>query len=133
MRKGELCGLLKSDVDLEGRTLTVARSYDKPSTKGLHADVLPIADPLMPYLKDAIDRSPSKWVFPVADGSMRSGASKPEKILRSALTSAGLFDGWEHVCRRCTAAGRPAAEQRSATQTATCAAARTSALRASAA
>ena len=51
MRKGELCGLLKTDVDLRGRTLTVARSYDHNTTKGGRADVLPIAAPLIPYLE----------------------------------------------------------------------------------
>jgi integrase len=43
MRKGELFGLRASDVDLDGRTITVARSYDRPTTKGGHADVIPIA------------------------------------------------------------------------------------------
>src|SRR6266852_5100340 len=39
MRKGELLGLRKADLDLEGRTILVARSYDRATTKGGHADV----------------------------------------------------------------------------------------------
>ena len=33
MRKGELCGLRKSDVDLVERTITVRRSYARDTTK----------------------------------------------------------------------------------------------------
>src|SRR5215510_15104102 len=54
LRKGELCGLLKTDVDLPNRTLTVTRSYDRHTTKGGHADAIPIAEALVPYLEDAI-------------------------------------------------------------------------------
>jgi integrase-like protein len=46
LRKGELFGLRKSDVDLEHRTITVRRSYDRPTTKGGHADAIPIAETL---------------------------------------------------------------------------------------
>ncbi len=111
LRKGELCGLLKADVDLPGRVLYVRRSYDRDTTKGGHADAIPIAEPLVPYLEDAIRRSPSQWVFPNADGSMRTEESDPQKVLRSALARAGLVDGWEHVCRRCKANGRPHSER----------------------
>jgi integrase len=48
LRKGELLGLRKRDVDLGGRLLTVARSYDRETTKGGHADVIPIATELVP-------------------------------------------------------------------------------------
>lgn len=106
MRKGELCGLKKTDVDLSGRMLTVARSYDGETTKGRRAAVIPIAEPLMPYLKAAIDASPSEWVFPDAGGAMRIDASDPHKVLRTALARASIIDGWEHVCRRCKAADR---------------------------
>ncbi|HYV46676.1 MAG TPA: hypothetical protein VFA20_17545 [Myxococcaceae bacterium] len=86
-------GLLKSDVDLQTRTLTVARSYDSETTKSGHSDALPIPEPLIPYLEDAIRRSPSAYVFPAADGSMRTRESDPQKVLRTALTRAGLVDG----------------------------------------
>lgn len=107
LRKGELCGLLKSDVDLPNRTLLVARSYDHDTTKGGHADVIPIAEPLVPYLEGAIRGSPSQWVFPAKDGSMRTEACDPQKVLRTALGRAGIVEGFEHVCRRCKAQGKP--------------------------
>ncbi|MCU1347494.1 MAG: phage integrase family protein, partial [Acidobacteria bacterium] len=43
LRKGELLGLRKTDVDLKARLLTVAVSYDRETTMGGHADVIPIA------------------------------------------------------------------------------------------
>ena len=43
MRKGEILGLRKSDVDLEGRKVAVARSYDRDTIKGGHTDVIPLA------------------------------------------------------------------------------------------
>jgi integrase len=61
--KGELCGLRKSDVDLDAGMIAVRRSYDRETTKGGHADV-PIAPALAPYLEAAIDASPSDLVFP---------------------------------------------------------------------
>lgn len=130
-RKGELIGLLKSDVDLEAGTMTVARSYENETTKGGHADTIPIAEAAKPFLKAAIDASPSKYVFPAADGTMRKIHLKPQNILRTAMKKAGregfveiarlekigappeafaaarikagLIDGFEHTCRRCTA------------------------------
>src|SRR5712692_9614987 len=64
LRKGELCGLRKSDVDLDAGMITVRCSYDRETTKGGHADVIPIAPALAPYLQAAIDASPSDLVFP---------------------------------------------------------------------
>ena len=58
MRKGELFGLRKRDVDLATGTLTIARSYDKETTKGGHADIIPIAKPLVPYLRAAMAAPP---------------------------------------------------------------------------
>ena len=42
-------------MDLEEGTITVRRSYDHDTTKGGHADVLPIAQQLQPFLEEAID------------------------------------------------------------------------------
>jgi integrase len=100
-RKGDLCGLKRSDVDLETLTLTFARSYTRAGGKGGHVDTIPIAAPLVPYLRDAIAKSPSEWVFPGPDGKMRKKSSAPQNILRTALKKAGLLDGYEHVCRKC--------------------------------
>ncbi len=111
LRKGEQLGLRRSDVNLAEGTVTVARSYARETTKGGHADVLPIAEPLLPYLVEALERSTSDLVFPAADGSMRSPEADPQKVLRHALGRAGLVLGYEHVCRRCKARGTPHVER----------------------
>src|SRR5438270_516234 len=51
MRRGELFALRKSDVDLALGTITVQRSHERDTTKGGHADLIPIAAPLLPVLK----------------------------------------------------------------------------------
>src|SRR5882762_6111492 len=111
LRKGELCGLRKSDVDLDAGMITVRCSYDRETTKGGHADVIPIAPALAPYLQAAIDASPSDLVFPWDDGSMRSPECDPEKVLRRALARAGLVERYEHSCRRCKSRGTPYVEK----------------------
>jgi len=57
LRKGELLGVRKTDVDLVGERITVTRTYDRDTTKSGHAEALPIATELMPYLRVAMDRS----------------------------------------------------------------------------
>ena len=105
MRKGELFGLRKSDVDLRSGLLIVARSYDHDSTKGGHADAIPIAPPLVPFLETALE-SRGELVFPTGAGEMRLPEADPQKVLRHALARAGIVEGYEHVCRRCKAAGK---------------------------
>jgi len=100
MRKGELLGLRKSDVDLVEGTITVRRSYDHDTTKGGHADVLPIAQALQPLLEEAIEASNSEFVFPASDGSMRTDETDLQQVLRRAMGRAGLVRGYLHVCRR---------------------------------
>ncbi len=105
LRKGEVCGLKKSDVDLEALTVRVARSYEYDTTKGGKVAVLPLPEPLLPYLRDAMARSPSEYVFPGPAGTMRTQDSSPHKIVRSSLNRAGLVDGYRHTCRRCVSRG----------------------------
>jgi integrase len=100
MRKGELLGLQKVDVDLDLGTITIRHSYDSETTKGGHADVIPIADPLRPFLREAFISSRSRYVFPAADGSMRGSETDLLQVLQRAMSRAGLVEGWEHVCRR---------------------------------
>jgi integrase len=101
LRKGELIGLRKVDVDLVGSLLTVAHSYDRLTTKGGHTDAIPIARDLVPYLEDALAALPtSELVFPRADGTMMPASVQPEKVLRRALKRAGIVTGYHHVCRR---------------------------------
>lgn len=110
-RKGDLFGLRKSDVDLDHRILVFSRSYDHETNKGGHADAIPIAEPLAPVLKAAIEASPSDLVFPDAEGKMRSPEADPQKVLRHALGRAGLVVGYDHICRRCKASGKPHVER----------------------
>src|SRR5438105_7407747 len=101
MRRGELFALRKSDVDFTLGTITVARSNARDTTKGGHADLIPIAAPLFPILKHQLEHAPGSFVFPEKDGSQRSPEADPQKILRHALARAGLIEGYEHVCRWC--------------------------------
>jgi integrase len=100
MRKGELLGLKKTDVDLVQGTIAVRRSYDHESTKGNHADLVPIAAQLRPYLAEAMLGSRSQYVFAAEDGSLRSRDTKLQSVLRCALARAGLVMGYRQVCRR---------------------------------
>jgi integrase len=100
LRKGELLGLRKRDVDLERRLLTVGRSWDRDITKGGREDVIPIAAELVPYLERALDESPTELVFPAEDGSMMRRDVSLEGVLRRALGRAGIATGWRHVCRK---------------------------------
>ncbi len=111
LRKGELFGLRKTDVDLANRTITICRSYDRETTKGGHADAIPIAEALVPFLEEAISFSTSELVFPGLDGRMRSQEADPQKVLRTALARAGLVDYWVHTCRRCKKRGAPHVER----------------------
>ena len=112
MRKGELLGLRKADLDFEQRTILVARSYERETTKGGHADIIPMAEPIVAVLRRAVAQSPSELVFPDDKGNMRkSSNAKLEVVLRRALVQAGVIDGWEHVCRRCKARGKPYSER----------------------
>ncbi len=100
LRKGELFALRKTDVDLVARRMTIRFSHDRDTTKGGHADVIPIADACIPYLAEAIHTSPSELVFPTADGSRRSRDTKLCDVLRRALGRAGVVTGYELRCRR---------------------------------
>jgi integrase len=100
LRKGELAGLRKSDVDFTGRLINVCRSYGRDTTKGGRAEAVPIASELLPYLEAAIKRSPSELVFPNEDGSMMKEEASLQERLQSALARAGIVTGYVHVCRR---------------------------------
>jgi len=114
LRKSELRGLRKKDVDLDTRLLTVTRSGERQTTKGGHSDTIPIAAELVPFLEEALATSPSELVFPHvcattcayqeagcpgAGGMMRADVAL-ESVLRRAMGRAGLAVGYTHVCRR---------------------------------
>src|SRR5207245_11255066 len=76
------------------------RSDDHGTTKGGHADLLPIASQLRPYLEEAIDSSRCDLVFPSDDGRMRTPNTKLQYVLARALARAALVAGYRHICRR---------------------------------
>ena len=100
LRKGELCGLRKTDVDVEIGVVMVRRSYDRVTTKGRRSDAIPIAAELRPYLEHAFRVSPSDLVFPRDDGTMYPETTQLEMPLRRALRRAGLVSGYRHKCRK---------------------------------
>lgn len=107
MRKGELLGLRKSDVDLHELTITIRRSWDQDRPKSGDAEVIPIAEPVVPYLREAMANSPSELVFPGSNGQMQHVKTRLEYKLRWALARAGITHGWLHTCRRCKTRGTP--------------------------
>ncbi len=108
LRKGELAGLRKTDVDFAAGLINVCRSYGRDTTKGKRAAAIPIATELVPYLETAIRRSKSTLVFPGHDGEMMSENAPLEEVLRRALGRAGIVEHFLHVCRKkaCTHAER---------------------------
>lgn len=93
MRKRELLGLCKSDIDWGSGLIFVGSSRDRSE-----ADAIPIADELVPYLQIAVERSSSELVFPGGDGSMWRKTVDFGRILRGALSRVGIVDGYTHCC-----------------------------------
>ena len=100
LRKGELFGLRKADLDFQIGMIFVRRSYDRDTTKGGHEDGIPMAQELVPYLEEASIRSPSELVFPRKDGTMYPDTTKLENVLRRTLRRAGIILGYRHKCRK---------------------------------
>jgi integrase len=105
MRKGELLGLQRQDVDLANRAIIVRRSHGRNTTKsGKHARI-PVHVHLVPYLQAALDAAPGRCVFPAAGGDRMREDVHLEEVLRRALARAGIVEGYSHVCRACKHAG----------------------------
>jgi len=100
MRKGELFGLRKSDVDFISGLITVAHSHDRDTTKGNRAEAIPINTELEHYLRRAMAASPSDLVFPGSNGKMFNKRTQLELVLRRAMRKANLVIGYVHKCRR---------------------------------
>ena len=99
LRKGELLGLRRADVDLRERLLTVARSYDNETTKGGHGDVIPINEDCVPVLAAALAGTTNELVFPRQGGGMHSHNTKLDLVLERALCKAKLVLAYDHRCR----------------------------------
>jgi integrase len=101
LRKGELCGLKKSDVNLAAREIVVGASYANEGDKGGNSTTLPIPEPLVPFLEQALAKYPGEFLFPGPNGAMRTLHADPEKRLRTAMKLAGIVEGYKHRCRFC--------------------------------
>ena len=88
------------DPDLKTRLLTVTRSYGRNTPRNSRAAVIPIAIELVPYLTEAIRRTPSQLVLPNEVGAMLSRHTLLEEMLRRSLARAGIVERYVYVCRR---------------------------------
>jgi integrase len=111
LRKGELFGLHKGDVDLPRRLLIVRRSYDRETTKGGREEAVPIAAGLVPYLEEALANAGGDQLFPKLNGSMRTDGDALGERMRRGLGRAGIVTGYLHTCRRCKRRGKPYAAE----------------------
>jgi integrase len=100
MRQGELAGLLKREVMIRERLITVGHSYDRDRPKGGDEAPIPIAAALVPYLEEAMGRSKGQHVFTTAKGKAIGRKAKFDARVQSTLRAAGLVSGWVHKCRR---------------------------------
>lgn len=85
MRRGELFALRKYDVNLALGTITVQRSHQRDTTKGGHADLIPIAAPL---LRISSTRSPSPFILSLQlqRTYFRIWQNTRMRVIRGALT-----------------------------------------------
>lgn len=88
-RKGEALGMLKTDVDLRGRVLTVRRSHGRAQTKTGREREVPIPRELLEEFRRAL-AGPGPYVFPNADGTRQRADTKLTRMLRAALRRAGI-------------------------------------------
>lgn len=96
LRKGEVAALQKTDVDLEARVVRVRRSWERDTVKGGDAAELPLVEPLMPYLVEAM-KSKGVLLFPDEKGRMRPRECDPHLRLRTALRRCGIAE--ERIAR----------------------------------
>jgi integrase len=90
LRKGELCGLRKDDLDLPRQLLYVRRCYERPFPNSKKQRVVGVPKELVPFLEHAVAIFGGPWLFPDPDGSMRTRPWQPEDVLRRALQRAGV-------------------------------------------
>jgi len=86
LRKGELCGLRKDDVDLLRRLLYVRRCYDRPFPNSKKQRVVRIPEELVPFLEHAVATFRGSWLFPDADGAVRTNPGS-RRTSRAALSN----------------------------------------------
>jgi integrase len=100
MRKGELGGLLKADVDFRGRLIRVGHSYERDTTKGGDEDAIPLHPELVPYLEHAMAQSKGDHVFQTINGTDITRSTKLDDVLHAALRRGSVVTGYVDKCRR---------------------------------
>lgn len=98
IRPGELVASRVEDVDRRRRTLTVRRSHARNTTKTKRERVIPIPDLLWPDFEAAINESASGLLFPGPGGKQFRDDYKWTRMLRWALSLAGIVTGWRQIC-----------------------------------
>lgn len=99
MRKGELLGLRRQDVDLERRIITVGRSYEG-TTKANRVRWVPIPPELEPFLAAQLRADDTEHLFTDKWGKALNRNFDATHRLKTALKKAGLVRGYKLVCRR---------------------------------
>lgn len=106
-RPGELAALAPSDVKLSARLIRVTKSNDNDETKTGDERWLPIADPLVPYVEEALKHAKGGLVFPPGRGGQRLADRKTSEMLRAAMVRTAalghcpaLVTSWTNKCRR---------------------------------
>lgn len=90
-RKGEVCSLLRSDVDMDARTVTFSKSWEFDSTKGGRSRMVPIIPELVPFLEAQLAATEGqRLLFPAKGGGMLRRDFRLERYLREALAQAGI-------------------------------------------
>jgi integrase len=104
LRKGEICGLRKTDYDPVRQTLFIGRNYGADITKTKRSDTLPVSSELAKYLQVAM-KTKGAGLCPHPSGDQRTRFAAPEKTLRWSMKRAGIITGYVHKCRGCTRHG----------------------------
>ena len=100
LRRGELLALQKEDIDLREWTINVRRSATLTSPRVATTERCPFRNRCGRTSTPRPSLSPSKWVFPSADGTQRAPDTNLKAVLRRALGRAGIVEGYEHRCRK---------------------------------
>lgn len=100
LRKGEIFGLEKRDLDFEARHIYVRHSHGRDTTKSGEDGVVPMAAELVPFLTAAVESASGPYVFPAPSGGRLREDTPLEEVLRRAMGRAGVVEGYVHVCRK---------------------------------
>ena len=100
LRKGELLGLEKRDVDLENGRIDVRHSHGRDTTKSGQQAAVRIPTELKPFLQTALRASKTALVFPAPSGERMREDFALQDVLHRAMVKAGLVEGYRHKCRK---------------------------------